>query len=196
MDASNSQQPHEDQSLLWWIPDECYESCEAAARSGLAPSPQEYWEWSLRGESSYGVAIMLEKLIAGIIRAHPASKDEKRNPEARLRDALSAIGGTPLRGSNARDDDDLLREMIETVEWDNLPDKKLRAIARTLLADRPRVDSEEESAVRRLVGKYKAYRENKLRVASDVDPLDSRAQHQALLYVQKALAAIGIPSKF
>lgn len=195
MGAPDSQLRHDDELLLLQLPDECRDHFQAAADSGLARSAEEYWQSTLAGKSDHGISIMLEKLVAGLIAAHPASKDEKRTPELRLRDAVSAITGLPLRASNARDDDSLLREMTEVVEWDELPDNRLRAIARSLLSNQPPVGSE-ESAVRRLVSKYKAQRRKKSLLASGVDDLDAIAQHRALLYVQKALAAIGIPSRF
>ena len=194
MGVADSQRRHEDDLTLFQLPDECRDYFEHAANSGLGRSAREYWESALAGESDFGGPIMLERVVGALISAHPPSNEETRTAEVRLRDAISAIVGSPLPLTNARNDDHLLREMIDIIEWDELPDDRLRSVARTVLSQHPPTATE-ESAVRRLVGKYKALRRGRSQLSSGVDDLDAFAQYRALHYVQKALAAIGIPTK-
>lgn len=197
--SSNARQHDENIQSLFRMPGQYEEFCQAAVNAGLARDTQEYWKACLdqEGDQLPSGSHFLERLIALVIRAYPPSKDDDRSDQVRLRGALNAIlGRSRYDASNTVDDDEVLRELAWQASDHNFDERKLREITRTLISGRNFGGGTEESAVRRIVNKFKTDQETVRRALSSEDLFRDDLHAMVLRDILQLLASVGVKSAF
>lgn len=189
--------PLEDETL-YVLPDECVEQAEGAVRAGLARTAQEYWTYMVgpRAPSEDEGATVLELLVAGIIRANSASRNDPDSVEDRFRVAMRALLGTShLDGDNGVDDRALLSELAWLKKCRDLPDSEVRGAAREALTSLRGKAAVTESAVRRITKKYRDNPDRADSLAYGVEFLRLLLEGPVLLKIAALLRSTGIAVK-
>ena len=183
--------------VLYQMPEVAREVGEGAVNAGLAKSPEQFWGTLCEPSRRPGqVERVLERLVRALIAGYPARKREIRNDEARVREAVNAIVGTSRRDSaNDKDDREILAELALHANDPEFQESDLRSIARTILRRRGSERALEESAVRRVVGKFKSARDRADDAARNVDDMAEILENIALKEVLSLLASVGVQSR-